>query len=267
MRCFFRSGFFAGVIFQLTWPLFAYGQSPTPVRDSQAIHLIQQSLQALGGATAYTPVQSILATGTIQPVAGSAIMAGTFRWRNAGRHFRDFRYQYVTAAGTKVLASGIRPAVQTENSHNYLLPKRMRLANLPYYLPGAVLTDELNNSHLSITALGIINLQGSSVTAIRIDSPQSDRLHSILSQTWYFNPVTSLPVAIRFRSPLPNVTPQYQHILLIFSGFIPQQNLLAPAQITVYEKNTAVSIDTIQSLQINPPASGHGFALPPRDAQ
>lgn len=72
-------------------------QTATPVqappRDPQAIALIQQSIEAMGGAGPVGQIQTVVAMGTIAPVPGSSDASGNVIFEDSlsaqGHEFKD----------------------------------------------------------------------------------------------------------------------------------------------------------------------------------
>ena len=76
--------------------------SPAPVRDSQAIAVVQQSLAAMGGAATLGQVQNSVVTGTSANQTAQQAATQSFTWTYAGN---QFRLESSATSGSHVLVS------------------------------------------------------------------------------------------------------------------------------------------------------------------
>ena len=252
----FRSSFLLAFVFLVSGLAVAQQQSQ---RDPQALLVVQQSLAAMGGATAAAQVTDAVCTGAVQPVARSQVKASTFTWKIKGT---DFRYQSSTGSSTRIFVSGHGHPASVRDGVVKALSPHMALANPPFELPALVLAPEASDTRYTVTLGGSSTVEGTA--AIKVHTRlETDVVTSLVTaQDWYFDVVTRLPLRVEHRLP-DNLRPDhYVNAAEEYSDFRVVSGMLVPFRISLYEDGVQVAIVTLDSVKFNQGLSGADFDAP-----
>jgi hypothetical protein len=234
---------------------------PPPVRDAQAVSIVQQSIAAMGGAAAGA-TQNVQVHGTLSPTPGSYVPSGNFTWLDdfSGSTF-EFRHELDTASVARVEASGHgSPAVQ-QGSTVKALRAHVTYTALPYHLPVVLLSRELANANYSIQMGAPATVEGKPAVQVIIKTQIGVIEKSLSDQRWDFDATTGLPLRIEYqlastinaRDSIPGAVE--------LSDYREVNGIAVPYQITVFEDAVATSTATISSVAFNVTAPASTFDL------
>jgi len=246
--------FFAIVL--LAIPISAVAQKSPPQRDASAITTLQSAIAVLGGTPAMASIQDCVLTGTTTPTSGSA---RNFTWTVAGS---EFRIEATTNNDSAVFVSGHGSPARITNGTASPLNYHMARAQLPLYLPGYILFEELSNSQLTLKYVGPVTLNGLKAVQVHI-SDDSDPVGSLVTaQEWYFDPGSFQPLSVEFREPSNDNAADYVNAAYQFSQFQVVNGISGPTQLAYYEENVQVAVMTAASVTFNSGVSPSVFDAP-----
>jgi hypothetical protein len=236
------------------------GQQGQPQRDASAITILQNSLAAMGGVNGWSSVQDWICTGTT--TSSNSQTSSNFIWTGAGV---EFRFETDTGNTTNLFLSGHGTPARIVNGTVSPINYHVARANPPLYLPAAQLTQELNNSHLTVQYVGTVTVNDQSAIEVHV-SDNSDAIGSLVTpHDWFFDPVSFLPLQVQFRLPTNENAADYLNGTFAFSQFQTVNGMTAPSQITLSIDNGAAKSFEVGSITFNsgvpqftfdPPAGG-----------
>jgi hypothetical protein len=234
---------------------------PPPVRDAQAVTIVQQSIAAMGGAAAGA-TQNVQVQGTLSPAPGSYVTSGNFIWLDdfSGSTF-EFRHELDTASVARVEASGHGSPAVEQGSTVKALRAHVTYTALPYHLPVVLLSRELANSNYSIQMGAPTTVEGKPAVQVIIKTQTGVIENALSEQHWDFDATTGLPVRIEYR--LASTINAIDSIpgAVELSDYREVTGIAVPYQITVFEDATATSTATISSVAFNVTAPASTFDL------
>jgi hypothetical protein len=234
---------------------------PNPVRDAQALTIIQAAITALGGATAIGQIQSWLIQAEVQSSQEMGSTSSGLLWEKAGTEFR--MASTPTASGqTSSIMTGHGNPVSVSNGTSNAVPAHVMSALFIPALVGSVLLTEFQDPNYSVQYSGSSTLNGKPVAVARTASTSSRTNFQVTGQTWYFDGVTGLPLRIEYTVPTAN-TPQISSTVAIdLSDYRPVAGTLYPFQIVESEQRKQLQTITIQSVNVNATISPSDFDPP-----
>jgi len=242
-------------------PSTAVSTSSTPVRDPQAVALVQQSLTAMGG-TAVGAILNAQVQGTLTPTASSDVPSGNFTWLDdfSGASF-EFRDEVDTTDAVRVEVSGHgSPAVQQGTTINPLR-SHVTYTALPYHLPAVLLSREMANGKYSIHMAGPVTVEARPALQVIINSDAGTLDKYLSEQHWDFDAASGLPLRIEYRLPNVYYSDQWVQAAVEFSNYKVVSGLAVPFQVTFFEDSKAVAAATISSVTFNVGTSSSQFDL------
>jgi len=249
----------------LTISLSAFSQSSgssssggAPRRDPQAIAAVEQALDALGNKTAYLYVHTIVIRGNIQTVDGQAI--SSFLWEDdlSGK-IPEFRKEIRSGNSVALLVSGHGTPSQHRDGRQRQLPVQVALALPPFYVPGVVLTRQLNNPTYSFQLVddadGLIHVR----TSWQLNLGTA----SVSVQDWYFSTNTKLPVRVQYVLPNSEKPSQLKPVFLEFSDFrtVTASGIAIPFSMIGHGVNQQIRKFAVTEAQINTPIDSNHFEM------
>lgn len=239
-------------------------QSPTPqppVRDAQAVALVQRSLAALGGGVAST-LQDSQIQGTLAPIASSNISGGTFTWTDdfSGPTF-EFRYQLQTADAVRVEVSGHGSPAVEQGTTVTSLRSHITFTALPYHLPAVLLSRMLANTSYSIQIGTAVTVEGGPTQQVIIKSDAGPLEKALSEQRWDFDASTGLPVRIEYHLPNPYYSDQWVQGAVELSKYQIVNGVAVPFQLTFFEDGKPAGVATVSSAVFNVEAPSTTFDL------
>jgi len=248
----------------------AFGQSPTPVsapsaptppapiRDAQALAVVQSAVAAMGGTGAVAAIQDATVQGTIQDQPSDESSTQNFIWMSSGSQFRT---QITAGNDTRIYVSGSGSPVEQENGVNSSVPFFVAEANLPYELPALVLLNELNNPNYTISYVGTETVNGNPAIHIHTCDDTDFTSYLITPQEWYFNPAGGLPVLVRYGLPKPRDMQSSWPMSTGYANYQAVSGVLVPYQLTMNE-GPVVRVATISSVAFNSGLPATEFQAP-----
>lgn len=234
--------------------------SPTaPVRDPQAIAVVQSAIAAMGGIGVASGIQDLTVQGTLQDVTGTSGQTIGFTWRNSGSEFR----QELQQAGTtvRISLSGHGTPGDFRNGAWVSPPYHESRANLPYYVPIYVLYSEISNPSYTLSYVGSTTVGGRPAIQIHTCDESDLFSHMVLPQDWYFDSASGLPLQVNFRIPSDTDAATSQAGTIQFANFQVVSGVAVPFQITLQEGPVS-STQIVSSVQFNTGISPSEFDPP-----
>lgn len=220
----------------------------TPVRDPQAVAIVEQALAALGGFDVHQQFRTAVIRGTAR-VSDSQDVA-TFLWEDDFTgNSPEFRKETHSGDSVRIFVSGHGTPTRNHDGKARQLAPQSALSAPPFYLPGVVLTRETRNQSYSVRLI-----QGpgdGGLVHVRMSLELNQVTVPFGVQDWYFDPVSGLPVRVQYMLPntekLGGLTPA----TIEFSDFRSTVGITVPFQITSRAADNKVRSYTITGVQIN----------------
>ena len=227
-----------------------------PVRDQQAIAVVQQSLVAMGGTAMVGQVQNSVVTGTSVKQSAQQAATESFTWTFAGN---QFRFETSAASGRHVLVSSGASPQDFHDGAWFIVRPVMARTSLPYHIPALALLGEIQNSGYSFVFVGATTLNGK--IAIHIQTRDDSDLtgHLFTPQDWYFDSVTGLPLRVEFQIPTSQNPNDALNASMEFSNFQVVSGVLVPFQLSITEGPVSL-VSTVTSATFNTNVNSSGFA-------
>lgn len=217
-----------------------------PVRDQQALDVVQKALTVMGGTT-IAAIQDCTVQAQSDAAPGTQGLSGTMTWRMAGTEFRiDAPGPYGTAS---VMTGHGKPVAI--NGTTKPLPMYVAQALFVPVAIGAVLAQELANPKMSLRFKDIETLGTESVavitTALETDYPDN----VVTPQTWYFDSSTGLPVRVEFRSPDIRQPTNFIPSAVELSNYHWVSGAAYPSNVVSYLDGRTQFVFTVESVVVN----------------
>lgn len=229
-----------------------------PVRDPEAVTVVQAAIAALGGDAAIAQVQSWRAQGQAKAPKEMGGGDSTITWERAGAEFR-----MESAAGgksTAVVTGRGRPATVTDGVGREL-PEHVLKALFVPALVGSILRDDLQNANSLIRYAGPSTLDGKNVSVVRTASMRPEGTY-IIGRTWYFDLATSLPLRVEYGVPALQTTQTWHQAAVDLSDFRTVAGVLYPFKIVAYQQGREQQTVTLQSIDANASIAPSDFDAP-----
>jgi hypothetical protein len=227
-----------------------------PVRDAQALAVVQQSLTAMGGTAAVSQVQnSVVTAAVVNPTAPEGTTE-SFTWTYAGN---QFRLEDDAANGGHVfVSSGGSPQDFHDGAWFDVSPVMVR-TNLPFHVPALALYGEIQNPGYSFIFVGSATLNGSGVIHIQTRDDSDMTGHLFTLQDWYFDPVKELPLRVEYQIPMSLNPSDSLNASMNFSNFQAVTGILIPFQLSIIEGPVSLAL-TVTSAAFYTTVDSSGFA-------
>jgi hypothetical protein len=216
-----------------------------PVRDPQALGVVQNAIAAMGGA-AITQIQNLTIRGQSTAEPGTPLVSGPVTWRMAGAEFRmdvpgpNGPASVMTGHGKPALIDGKTSALKPYVTQAMFVPPAV----------AAVLMQKFENQKMSLRFKGTEVLNGESVsvvtTALEMDFPDN----VVTPQTWYFAS-SGLPVRVEFRSPDIKEETRFIPSAVDLSNYQAVSGVAYPFKIVLSLDGQVQTVYTIQSVTAN----------------
>jgi hypothetical protein len=188
------------VVAQIPTPMLptAATSGGTPIRDPQALAVVQRSIQSLGGSAHLGQLQDCVVRAQVEPLDGSGITSGSLIWTKSGAEFRS---DFPTAKGTATVATGHgKPFRKTEGEVKTVPKHVLRALFVPAFVSFALLA-ELDTPTYSIEYVSPGTVGAEAVTIVKTYSDATPLDSVVTPQTWYFDNTTGLPLRVEYRLP------------------------------------------------------------------
>lgn len=237
-------------------------QPITPVRDPQAVAVVQNAIGAMGGALG-GQLQNAQVQGTLAPAAGLTVPSGRFTWTDdfSGATY-EFRHEVEAPDSTRVVVSGHgSPAFQKGSTSVRALRSHITYTTLPYYIPIVVLARALADSRYSVRFVGQASVSGRPAAEVSLKVDAGVLENALSEQKWFFDSATGLPLRVEYR--LPSTVYELQSIpaVMELSDYRMVGGVTVPFTITSYEDGAAVATATISSVAFNVAVASSDFDL------
>ena len=228
------------------------------VTDAAAISVLQSSLSAMGGTSAWNSIQDWVITGSVSSNA-SAQTNATFTWKGAGN---EFRFEIDGNQTTNIFVSGHGAPARVVNGTSTPINYHVARANAAYHLPGFRLLQELNNSQLNIRYIGAATVQGRPAIQVHV-SDDSDSIGSLVTpHDWYFEPVSFLPLRVTVRLPTNENAGDYLNGAFDFAQFQSVSGVLVPFQVSLSKDYAPQKVFAVSSTIFNSGVPSSAFDTP-----
>jgi hypothetical protein len=239
-------------------------QTPTtttspPVRDAQAVALLQQSVSTMG-----LPPSDSTATGNVTTVAGSLTQQGTVTILTRGSTDTSIQFQLSSNPSTVVFSKG--QANKVESSQTTIYPLERAASSQCMYFPLPFLAGVINNPDYSIKYVGQETLDASSTNHIVVlNTFNSNSLYQFLSpftvaDIW-IDTVTGLPAKIGMvRRDGGGSAPKIP-ISVVYSNYQTIAGVRYPFTIQEYVTETLWATTNIQSVTFNSGLNDSNFQV------
>jgi hypothetical protein len=240
---FCRKSIFTLFLFLLLPPL-----TTAANKDPQALELIQQAIDAMGGVGAFAGIRDCTVQGQVQVAPDSPFYSGGFVWKNAGW---EFRYENPRADGVQILASGHGKPATSQNGAVSPASLQAGLATTPPYLMPKLLVDALQNPNIEISSVLAGQVGGKTAVQIAVFDTSSKLATSLTSQVWYFDPSSTVPLRVEYREPSDSDANITVGVSVEFSDFRNVSGIGVPFQIASYQDDKLDSVFSLKSVQFN----------------
>jgi len=217
-----------------------------PVRDTEALAVVQKALAAMGGP-AIAAIQDCTIQAQSDAAHGAQAISGTMTWKMAGA---EFRIDGPGPNGTASVTTGHgKPAII--NGATTALPAYVTEALLVPVAIASVLAHELANPNMSLRFKDTETLGNESVmvitTALEMDYPDN----VVTPQTWYFETATGLPVRVEFRSPDMRQPTNFNRSAVDLSNYKAVSGVAYPFTVVSSVDGQTQVVFTVQSVVVN----------------
>ena len=220
--------------------------APSVQRDSNAVAVVQQAIQAMGGETGIKNIPNVNFQGSI---TNSPNTTGTY---------------------TKTWQAPPAPAVPTARAANSSAtaskptptptPAPTTVPFTPAFVATTLLT-QLRSNAFSLQYAGQVVLGTNTATAVTFTFnpptklPPGTTLPSVPAQTWYFSIQTALPVRIEYKASGTTPSGSVQLQAIDFSDYRPVSGVLYPFNMVLHRSDQVNQTLTIQIVTPSPSAA------------
>jgi hypothetical protein len=245
----------ASVVFN---PIPLISQNQPPTRDPQALKIVQTAIHNLSATNSATAIQDCVLTGTSESDSNPDLRK-EFTWTIAGN---EFRFDVKNSKGRGVFISGHGSPVNVSSGKTTKINYHVAKANVPYYIPGLLLSRELANPNFSVKFVGVAVVGGQKTIQAHLENG-SDKLSSLVTpQDWYFDPSSGLPLRVEFRIPTNENAADWVKGVYDFSNFRSVDRVLTPFTILFTRQRMRPQVITFSSVTFNTGISPSVFDTP-----
>jgi len=242
----------------------AQSQSPSapPVRDPQAISVLQSAIAAMGGTSAVAAITDTTVSGMEPDLSNPGGPPVPFTFQTSGAEFRSTTQN---ASGVYTALSGHGVPAQLKHGNWVPLAPYVSRAVLPFHLPALVLYGEMQNANYTLQYVGTGTVDGNPAIHIHAADTSDATGQLVTPQEWYFNPTTLLPVRVEYKLPDERNPQAYLLAWTEFSGYQTINGIAVPYQINFgagYASSTIASVTSVTfnsglpASTFDPPAAG-----------
>jgi len=221
----------------------------TPVRDSQALALLQKSVSVMG-----VPPSDSTGTGNVTTVAGSLTQQGTVTILTKGSTETSIQFQLPNNPWTVVFATG--QANKIESSQTTVYPVELSASSQCLYFPLPFLSGILNNADYSVQYIGEEAVGSSTANHIVIQntfssSPTYQFLSPFTVADIWIDATSALPVKIGMVRRNGGGSAPKIPISVAYSNYQTVAGVRYPFTIQEYVTETLWATTNIQSVTFN----------------
>jgi len=232
---------------------------PAPTQDAQALAVLARAATALGGTSLFATNGAVMATISGNSSRGEALngLKVEDSWSNGQIEFR----REVPGAGNLLVSNHGKPRALGSDGSPQNLPAHTGYGIAPFYLPGAVLYNDVADGQHSIKYIGDTTIDGTPVAHIRIWNG-GDLLHAVQSaQDWYFDSATGLPVRVEHRSADPTDGVKFLKFTTDYKTFATVSGVFTATGIVEYSAHGGKVTSSITSLTLVPSLASTEFEI------
>ena len=236
--------------------------APAPTRrDSAALAVLAKAMAAMGVASGSAPIAAAQTTGTLAPATGSDYPSGTFSWTvevtSTGYEFLN----QVQSNGTlSIFASGHGSPKMSLDGQVRPFFAHMEFASPPVHLPFMIFATAISSPGYTVISAPALLIGGASVLHVHISNDADGITQSLSAQEWYFDP-SGLPLRVDCRVPDPFNALNSLLGTKDFANYKQFSGVLVPTTITSSLNGRALSIASVNSVQLNPAVADSIFDL------
>jgi hypothetical protein len=217
-----------------------------PVRDPEAISVVEQALGALGGQQSNLQLRTAVIRGTMQGEGEQT--TSILLWEDDfGNKLPEFRKEIRSGATVRMFVSGHGSPAHQHDGTVQPLSRQIGLATAAFYLPGVVLARELNNPDYSFRFIR----DNSGFIHIRTVWELNPATAAITSQDWFFDATTKMPVRVQSLMPSNHRLGQTKASTVAFSGFRSVSGILVASHFVTQGPDSKSKTITISDVEIN----------------
>jgi hypothetical protein len=237
-------------------PLFS--QAQPPVRDQQALKIVEAAINNLGATNSASTIQDCMLIGTSESDSDPSLRK-EFTWTIAGN---EFRFEVQSAKGNGFFVSGHGTPANTFNGKVSRINYHVARANLPYYLPGLLLSRELANPNFAVKYVGTANVSGRQTVQVHL-SDGTDKIATLVTpQEWYFDLGSGLPLRVEFHIPANENAADFVKGTYDFSDYRSVNGMLTPFRVSFSQDPHPLRVITFNSVTFNVGVSPTLFDAP-----
>jgi hypothetical protein len=224
-----------------------FSQTQPPVRDQQALKIVEAAINNLGATNSASAIQDCVLIGTSESDSNPSLRK-EFTWTIAGN---EFRFEGTNAKGTGSFVSGHGSPANTFNGKVSRINYHVGRANLPYYLPGLLLSRELANPNFALKYIGPANVNGRQTVQVHL-SDGTDKIATLVTpQEWYFDLGSGLPLRVEFHIPANENAADFVKGTYDFSDFRSVNGMLTPFRVSFSQEPQPLRVITFSSVTFN----------------
>jgi len=232
----------------------------SPLRDAQAVAILQQSVAAMAPAA---PSDST-ATGNVTVTAGSLIIQGTITILTKGSAETSIQFQMPSNPWTVVFANGQANKVETAQTTVY--PLELAASSQCLYFPFPYLSGILNNPDYSIQYVGQETVGSSAANHIIVQntfnsSPTYQFLSPFSTADIWLDASTALPVKIAMIRRVGGGSSPKIPFSVAYANYQTVSGVKYPFAIQEYITETLWATTNIQSVAFNTGLSDSTFQV------
>jgi hypothetical protein len=253
---FFRHFLTVLVVFCVSFSLFS--QNPPATRDDQALKILEVAIGSLGAANSVNTVHDCVLTGTSESDSNPNL-GREFTWTIAED---EFRFDVKSAKGTGFFVSGHGTPANMSNGKLSRVNYHVAKGNVPYYLPGLLLSREITNPSFGVTYVGLADIGGRQAAHVHLGDLSNKLASLVTPQEWYFDLSSGLPLRVEFRIPPNENAADFIKGTYDFSDFRSVGGMLTPFQISFSEGYLPLRVIHFNSVTFNVGVSQSVFDAP-----
>lgn len=238
----------------------AAGQAP-PVRDPDALAVVQSAITALGGQDAIGQVQTCLAQVQTQAEPGSTATSTTATWKNMGNEFR-----YEVPAGEIFVSGHGTPAFSIGGTVK-LLPSYVGLASFPSAMVSTSLLSQFLNPSYSVMSAGNGTVGSNPAVLVKTNLSTDTTSATVTQQTWYFDPTSGVPLRAEYQVPDWNDATVSGAAAVEFADYTAVSGVKVPYKITYFFGGKPLQTATLTAVVFNSGVTTTDFDVPSGDGQ
>lgn len=231
-----------------------------PIRDPQALALLQSSARALGGNV---PSDSA-ATGTVEAVVGPRQEQGTIRilTRGTSQTYEELNLP----SGTRAQVYSHGAASVNAGSTPQKLEGQFAISGQAVDFPLPFISGALSNTNQSFRYVGAETLDGVSVEHVRTwdsfgSKPNGQRLSALTVKDIWINAATNMPVSISYDRHAAGTFGATIHVAVDFANYRDVQGFLYPFEITQSVNGVPFATITIENVSFNTGLTDANFPI------